>query len=71
MPNNSNMVAGGQSLNGSFDARNSGVLNNSSSKIDVKSNSYINKLMNVEDTEQLMQSLFSVAGNYIAYILIS
>jgi len=47
------MVAGerGQSLNGSFEVKNSGVLNNSQSRIDDKSSMYINKLMNVEDTE--------------------
>jgi hypothetical protein len=63
--NNSNMGAGTTSLNSSFELRNSSVLNNSQSRIDVKSNLYISKLMNVEDTEQLMQSLFSVAGIYI------
>ncbi|CDW81797.1 UNKNOWN [Stylonychia lemnae] len=63
--NNSNMGAGGASLNGSFELRNSSGLNNSQSRIDIKSNFYINKLMKVEDTEQLMQSLFSVAENLI------
>jgi len=39
-----------------------GVFNNSSSRIEVRSNFYISKLVKVEDTDQLLASLFSVAG---------
>lgn len=56
----------GESFNSSPDRKSIGSLNTSQmsnvSRIDIKSNFYISKLAKVDDTDQLLQALFIVAG---------